>query len=82
VHRGDDQRLNRRIPREERPPARQQTPDADAEERGEQDEIRKICEQADVRRHPPDERDFEEQNEKGREKRPQNPHAAIDHSAG
>ena len=46
---------------------RQQAADADAEKAREQDEVREVGEQADVRRHPPNQCNFEEENEKGRD---------------
>ena len=53
----------------EQPGARrgEQAADADAEKAGEQDEVREVREQADVGRHPPDQRNFEKENEKGRD---------------
>ena len=45
----------------------EQAADADAEERRQQDEVREIRQQPDVRRHPADERDLQEQDEERRE---------------
>ena len=44
---------------------REQAADADPEEARQQDEVREVREQADVGRHPPDQRDLEEQDEEG-----------------
>ena len=49
--------------------ARAQATQADAEEAAEQDEVREEREQPDVRRHPADERDFQEQDQKRGENR-------------
>ena len=52
------------------PRRREQAADADAEEAREQDEVREVRQQPDVRRHPADQRDFEEEDEEGREEDP------------
>src|SRR5436190_1098452 len=48
-------------------PSRDATADADTQKRRQQDEVREVREQADVRRQPADERGFQEQDEKGDE---------------
>ena len=64
IDRRDDAQQQRRVPEEERSlhPA-QQRADADAEERGQQDEVREVREQANLSGQPPDERDLEEEHE-------------------
>ena len=68
--------------RDDRPPAaagtrrraararRQQAADADAEKARQQDEVGEVRQQPDVGRHPADQRDFEEENEKRGEEDP------------
>ena len=64
VDRADHRRLQHREPREQpHSRRRQQAADADAEEAGEQDEVREVGQQPDVGRHPANERDFEEEDE-------------------
>ena len=47
-----------------------QAADADAEKAREEDEVGEVGQQPDVGRHPANERDFEEENEKGGEENP------------
>ena len=49
---------------------REQAADADPEEARQQDEVREVRQQADVGRHPPDQRDLEEQDEEGNQEEP------------
>ena len=58
----------------ERPVARQQAADADAQEGRQQDEIGEIRQEPDVGRHPPDQRDLEEQDEEGDQEQPERTH--------
>ena len=67
VDRDDHRELNQREPGEQiAPAAGEQAADADAEKAREQDEVRKVRQQPDVRRHPPNQRGFEEEDEKRR----------------
>src|SRR5207245_4158408 len=71
----DDGEHQERKPREQ-PMARrcQEAPDPDAEKRREENEIREVRQKPDVRRHPPDEGDFEKEDQEGREKNPDGAH--------
>src|SRR5262249_25410136 len=57
-----------------RPYRREQAADADPKERGQEDEVREVRQQPDVGRHPPDQNDFDEQNEERREEDPKRAH--------
>src|SRR5207247_525844 len=59
----DERKPDQQVP----PPPRHQTPDADAEKACEQDEIGEVREKPDVRRHPTNQRGFEEEDEKRRD---------------
>ena len=80
---GDDDRLEEREPGEQPHPRRgEQAADADAEERRQQDEVREIRQQPDVRRHPADQRDLQEQDEERREEDAERALESADITAG
>jgi hypothetical protein len=68
IYRRDEGRHQDGKPRKEaHARGREEAPDADPEKRREQDEVGEVGEQPDVGRHPPNQRNFDEQNEKGGE---------------
>ena len=83
IHRGDHRRLHRGNHVEQaRARRREQAANADAEEAREQDEVREIGEQPDVRRHPANQRNLEKQDQERCEKGARRAHAVVRHAGG
>ena len=67
VDRDDDDQLRERKPRDQRSaPVREQAAEPSAQERRQQDEVGEVRQEPDVRRHPADERDLEEEDQERR----------------
>ena len=77
-HRRDDDRLNQREPREQPRTGRgQQAAETDAQETRQENEIRKIRQQPDIRRHPSDQRNFKKQDDERDEEQSNRTHAGA-----
>ena len=80
VHGKDHDGLEQREPDEEAyPRRREQAAHPDSQKAREQDEVREVPEEPDVRRHPANQRNLEEQNEKRGEEDPRPTHVSGKH---